>query len=54
MRKPSTIVRQLTNIANGSESRLPLWTVMDNFTIKLLREAAKTIKRQEAKLKKRK
>jgi hypothetical protein len=39
----------LTNIANGSENRMPLWTVMDRFTCALMRDAVKAIERLEKK-----
>ncbi len=45
------IKRQLSNIANGSEKRMPLWTVMDMFTVRLMRDAVKAIEQLEKKLK---
>ena len=48
------IKRQLSNIANGSEGRLPAWTIMDLFTCRIMRDAVKAIEQLEKKRKRKK
>jgi hypothetical protein len=43
------IKRDLTLIANGSENRMPLWSVMDLYTCRLMREAVTAIESLEKK-----
>jgi hypothetical protein len=43
------IKRDLTLIANGSEERMPLWTVVDMRLVRLLRDAVTAIESLEKK-----
>jgi hypothetical protein len=43
------IKRNLTLIANGSENRMPLWSVMDLYTCRLMRDAVTAIESLEKK-----
>lgn len=46
-KKRKEIKRAMTAIANGAEARMPLWTVLDNYTIRLLRDAVDAINKLE-------
>lgn len=41
--RKAEIANALKSIADGAQNRLPLWTVLDNFTCNLMREAASVI-----------
>ena len=45
------IKRALTAVANGSESRMPLWTVIDMYAVHLMRDAVTAIESLEKKTK---
>jgi predicted transcriptional regulator len=43
VKRRKEIKRHLNNIADGCEKRMPLWTVVDLFTVRLMRDAAAAI-----------
>ena len=43
VKRRKEIKRHLNNIADGCENRMPFWTVVDLFTVQLMRDAAAAI-----------